>query len=168
MDREELGREVRAVWVKWAGEQPDPKPSWLVPWEGLSEPDKEVDRRIGERIYALAQGDTESMLLRVVQVLNLLRVSTDQFAGAMYRYEDRAKEERDDIARLLNVARGIDIRLGVALNDHGKGDTITVGRADSIFVGNEAGEGINDGFPPGTYRARVIRGGEAILIERQR
>lgn len=51
-DRERLGRIVREVWVEWAREQPSPKPSWLVPWEGLSEPDKEVDRRIGERLFA--------------------------------------------------------------------------------------------------------------------
>ena len=48
--RENLGKLVRAVWIAWAKEQPDPKPSWLVPWEGLNEPDKEVDRLIGERL----------------------------------------------------------------------------------------------------------------------
>jgi hypothetical protein len=48
--REQLGMRVREVWIEWAKEQPAPKPSWLVPWEGLSEPDKEVDRRIGERL----------------------------------------------------------------------------------------------------------------------
>lgn len=50
IDRERLGRIVRDVWIEWAKEQPAPKPSWLVPWEGLSEPDREVDRRIGERL----------------------------------------------------------------------------------------------------------------------
>lgn len=50
--REELGRLVREVWIEWAKEQPNPKPSWLVPWEDLSEPDREVDRRIGERLAA--------------------------------------------------------------------------------------------------------------------
>lgn len=34
--------------MAWAREQPNPKPSWLVPWEELSEPEREVDRRIGE------------------------------------------------------------------------------------------------------------------------
>lgn len=48
--REDLGRLVREVWIAWAKEQPNPKASWLVEWEGLSEPDKEVDRRIGERL----------------------------------------------------------------------------------------------------------------------
>jgi hypothetical protein len=46
-DPDVLGHLVRDVWVRWAREQPDPKPSWLVPWEGLGETDKEVDRRIG-------------------------------------------------------------------------------------------------------------------------
>jgi len=53
IDREALGREVRAAWVAWALEQPSPKASWLVPWEGLDEPDREVDRRIGERLFAM-------------------------------------------------------------------------------------------------------------------
>lgn len=49
--RDDLGRLVRDEWIAWAREQPRPKASWLVPWGGLSEPDKEVDRRIGERLY---------------------------------------------------------------------------------------------------------------------
>lgn len=53
--REALGRRVRGVWIQWAKEQPNPKPSWLVPWAGLGEPDKEVDRRIGEELYRLGQ-----------------------------------------------------------------------------------------------------------------
>lgn len=48
--RERLGRLVRDVWIAWAQEQPSPKPSWLVSWEDLTEPDREVDRRIGERL----------------------------------------------------------------------------------------------------------------------
>lgn len=48
--REAFGRRVREIWIAWAKEQPTPKPSWLVPWEQLSEPDKGVDRRIGETI----------------------------------------------------------------------------------------------------------------------
>jgi hypothetical protein len=51
--REILGQEVRAEWITWAREQPSPKPSWLVPWDELSEPDKEVDRRIGERLFKM-------------------------------------------------------------------------------------------------------------------
>lgn len=51
--RDVLGQRVREVWVAWAHEQPAPKPSWLLPWEGLSEPDREVDRRIGEALFKM-------------------------------------------------------------------------------------------------------------------
>ena len=51
IDRDALGRLVREVWITWAREQPDPKPSWLTPWEVLTEIDREVDRLIGERLY---------------------------------------------------------------------------------------------------------------------
>lgn len=54
--REFLGKLVRFEWVEWAREQPSPKPSWLKPWEELTEPEREVDRRIGERIYRFAKG----------------------------------------------------------------------------------------------------------------
>lgn len=108
----------------------------------------------------------DQSMWQVIQVLNLLRVSTEQFTGAMHRFEDRAKEERNDIARVLDLARRIDIRLGVALGDRHSGETITVGLADAICVSNEAGEGVNFGFPPGRYRVGVLRPSEAILIER--
>lgn len=49
-DRDELGRMVREAWVRWAETQPFPKPSWLVPYDELPEPDKEADRQIGETI----------------------------------------------------------------------------------------------------------------------
>lgn len=55
-DRDTLGRLVRGTWVEWAREQPEAKPSWLVPWEGLPEADREADRRIGEVVYAYAVG----------------------------------------------------------------------------------------------------------------
>lgn len=50
--RDNLGRLVRDAWVKWALTQPSPKPSWLVPYNELSEPDKEADRQIGEALFA--------------------------------------------------------------------------------------------------------------------
>jgi hypothetical protein len=49
--RDTLGRLVRQIWVHWALEQPNPKASWVLPWEKLAEPDKEVDRRIGETLF---------------------------------------------------------------------------------------------------------------------
>jgi hypothetical protein len=48
--RDDLGRMVREAWVRWAQSQSNPKPSWLTPYDELSEPDKEADRQIGEAI----------------------------------------------------------------------------------------------------------------------
>lgn len=50
-ERDDLGRRVRAVWIAWATHQPEPKPSWLVPYEDLDEADKEADRRIGSALW---------------------------------------------------------------------------------------------------------------------
>lgn len=50
LERETLGRMVREAWVRWAQTQPAPKASWLVPYDELTEPDKEADRQIGEAI----------------------------------------------------------------------------------------------------------------------
>jgi hypothetical protein len=50
-DREALGRLVREVWVEWAREQPDPKPSHLVGWDDLDEGNREVDMRIGDALW---------------------------------------------------------------------------------------------------------------------
>lgn len=49
--RELVGRSVRQVWVEWAAEQADPKPSWLLPWEELDDGQKEVDMRIGAALF---------------------------------------------------------------------------------------------------------------------
>jgi hypothetical protein len=49
-DRDTLGRMVREAWVRWAETQSAPKPSWLVPYDELAEPDKEADRQIGEAV----------------------------------------------------------------------------------------------------------------------
>ncbi len=45
--RDYLGKIVRNIWIEWAESQPCPKQSWLVPYENLSEADKEADRMIG-------------------------------------------------------------------------------------------------------------------------
>jgi hypothetical protein len=48
--REPLGRLVRDTWVTWAREQPNPKPSWLAPWDELDDGQREVDMRIGAAV----------------------------------------------------------------------------------------------------------------------
>lgn len=51
LDRDAMGRVVREAWVRWALTQPNPKPSWLVPYDELSEADKEADRQIAESVF---------------------------------------------------------------------------------------------------------------------
>ncbi len=48
--RDNLGRVVREAWVNWAKTQTYCKDSWLVPWNDLSENDREADRQIGEAV----------------------------------------------------------------------------------------------------------------------
>jgi hypothetical protein len=43
---ERLAEEVRIAWVAWARTQPNPKPSWLVPWADLDEQSRDADRAI--------------------------------------------------------------------------------------------------------------------------
>lgn len=49
--REPFGRRLREIWVKWASEQPDPKSSWLLPWDELDDGQKEVDMRMGAALW---------------------------------------------------------------------------------------------------------------------
>ena len=49
-DDNDLGKIVRDAWIEWAKEQPNPKPSWLVPYEELSQSDKDADIRIGKAV----------------------------------------------------------------------------------------------------------------------
>jgi len=66
-DREHLGQQVRLIWIAWAEEQPNPKASWLRPWHGLSEPEREVDRRIGERLYAQGVAERDRLVRDVAE-----------------------------------------------------------------------------------------------------
>lgn len=60
--RERLGRRVREVWITWALEQPNPKPSWLIPWEILPDADREVDCRIGCAIWGDAVAEHQTAI----------------------------------------------------------------------------------------------------------
>jgi hypothetical protein len=80
-NREAMGRLVREVWVAFAEAQPNPKPSWLVPWDGLPEDQKEVDRRIGETLgtYTLCLAVTAASYMPKAKLLELVE-TLRQFA----------------------------------------------------------------------------------------
>jgi len=67
-ERERLGRRVRDEWIAWAKEQPNTKASWLVEWESLDEPDKEVDRRIGIALSAEGARNPRRLLQQMLDV----------------------------------------------------------------------------------------------------
>lgn len=86
--RDRLGRRVRELWIQWAKEQVSPKPSWLVPYDELSEADKEADRCIGSGLvndfvssFACYRGTAEA----VAKYANLL---ADKLHGYAELYDD--------------------------------------------------------------------------------
>lgn len=52
---EVLGKLVRRVWVQWAQELTDPKPSWLIPWHELDEDQQDIDMQIGSELFELGR-----------------------------------------------------------------------------------------------------------------
>jgi hypothetical protein len=86
--RDALGRQVREAWVEWAREQPLIKPSWVVPYDELSEPDKEADRRIGDAL-------TAGLVARCTELEAHLRATTPVAEEALrLMSEDKAGYQR--------------------------------------------------------------------------
>lgn len=107
-EREALGRFVREVWVEWAKDQPNPKPSWLVPWEQLSESDKEVDRRIGERLFTLGT-DRLAQWEHLFETTNPVQASAEH-ATVLTKRDTLARENQrllDENRRLTEGSRSI-------------------------------------------------------------
>lgn len=93
LDRERLGRIVRAMWVEWASGEPDPKESWLIPWEVLDERYREVDRQIGEAVALDAQAE-------LVTWLRAEREALEKQAGE----GDPARDDRVRVMQRANQA----------------------------------------------------------------
>jgi hypothetical protein len=89
-DREQLGRLVRQVWVRWASEQRRPKRSWLVGWDQLGDGQREVDMRIGETVAA-------HVTAKVMGDLPALRTERDELRQQI---EDLREFEREYRTRL--------------------------------------------------------------------
>jgi len=67
--RDELGRRVRDTWVRWAQDQLYTKPSWVIPYDEISEADKEVDRQIGEDIAVFVELQAQATIATLRQQL---------------------------------------------------------------------------------------------------
>lgn len=70
--REHFGRVLRDAWLGWARQQPDPKPSWLLPWEDLPAEHQEVDMLMAEAVLAsvLELRELPSELARAVMAIS--------------------------------------------------------------------------------------------------
>ena len=113
-DPEALGRIVRETWVNWAKEQPDAggHPSWLVPWDELPERDREVDRRIGSAVAAMAVHDADLEALELRKRLVLVGAHLPAILDALTariadeRWESQKARFRDAKAALETLRSG--------------------------------------------------------------
>lgn len=102
-DRDALGCLVRVAWIEWALEQPNPKPSWLVPWAELAEEHREADRRIGETVAGDLMGiirrqraELEQASRDQAEVLELLESGVahrEKYASCCFCGEEKLKTE---------------------------------------------------------------------------
>jgi hypothetical protein len=103
-----LGRLVRHLWVDWARKQPNPKPSWLVPYDDLSEPDKQADREIGTGVAMIVAGKlhkaAEALMSETLE--GFTQEVADQYRKTV-DYEQRIaalEAERDVVRRAWEAA----------------------------------------------------------------
>ncbi len=86
---------MREVWIEWAEAQPNPKPSWLVPYDDdddLGEADKEAERRIGSALWG--EGFRAGVNFGLKQAKDLLREARPLL------HHDGAHVSRDLAARI--------------------------------------------------------------------
>lgn len=102
--RERHGKRVREIWVAWANEQPDAKPSWLVPWEDLDDAQREVDMRIGAGLWGDGFADGMDNMGAVQRALTVPAEGTEDV-------------EALGIIRTAMVDAAASERLGVANNE---------------------------------------------------
>jgi hypothetical protein len=88
--RTKLGRIVRETWVRWAKKQPDPKPSWLVPWEHLDSGQREVDMLIGAAVaqYIIANW---SLLLNIAGHAKILWQRRNKKPAEVFEFLNRLR-----------------------------------------------------------------------------
>ena len=84
-NREDGGRLVREAWVRWARQQPAPKPHHLLPWEGLSDPLREADQMIWEEIvapYVVAIDELHRRIARLEKDIDQLQEDLEECEGS--------------------------------------------------------------------------------------
>lgn len=90
--REAVGRYVRFIWLTWARQQPNPKPSWLLEWEDLDDAQREVDTLIGTAFY-----------LAIPFLVRLQMERGERIVGIPDEAAIRADERRRCVAQLWSL-----------------------------------------------------------------
>jgi hypothetical protein len=111
-ERERLGWLVRKTWVECVRElMPDPKESWVAPWEELDEFQREADMRIGEAVA----GDREAEIRRQLAHIQMLGREHNRHALAVSAHkaradqlESRAIKAEKQLARFADIAERYD------------------------------------------------------------
>lgn len=97
-DRDLGGRIVREAWMTWARQQPNPKPSWLVPYDDLSEADKEADRQVFEACVRTQGGAPASFEPTTAELLSLVK---------SLQLREPGKEAQDEAFRPTPLRNGL-------------------------------------------------------------
>ena len=111
-ERNRLGKLVRNLWISWAERQPNPKPSWLVPYEELSEADKEADRVIGEGLMHEFFAETTGERMQHDRLKQIALRLRDELHGFRELYAEndptsgKAIEDFDDLVGTEAIADG--------------------------------------------------------------
>lgn len=95
----EPGQLVREEWVKWAREQPDPKPGWVTPWEELDEGQREVDARIEASVRA---DERERCIAEIFAYTENMPVVGAAYRDAARVLNRRGQADMGHIARHVN------------------------------------------------------------------
>lgn len=104
-ERDRLGRMVREFWLSWANSQVMPKASWLVPYDELSEEDKEADRVIGQGMYCEFFAETTGERLRHEMLKQIATKLRDELHGFRELFDEhdpssgKAIQDFDDFIR---------------------------------------------------------------------
>lgn len=107
--RDFLGRLVREAWVRWAIAQPNPKASWLAPWERLSESDQEADRQIGEAIWSAANNRISSLQSENAELRERLA-----YISKTLDFNDGASPIEADARRIVARVRELETQVAFA------------------------------------------------------
>jgi hypothetical protein len=108
-ERDRLGRIVRDLWISWAESQPNPKPSWLVPYDQLSDTYKEADIVIGVGLMHEFYAETTGERMRFERLMQLAVVLRDELHSFRELYDSTCPITAKAIADFDEFVSGVEL-----------------------------------------------------------